>query len=81
MATLQPDCIRRGAACAAGHRHCAGRGATLTLTLTLMLMLTLNVPTTQSVPKCSLPKYGFRASGVLTTASANRAETGLLPKF
>ena len=34
-----------------------------------------------SVPKCSLSKYGFRASGVRTRASADRAETGLLPRF
>ena len=34
-----------------------------------------------SVPKCSLSKYGFQASGVRTTASADRAETGLLPRF
>ena len=33
------------------------------------------------VPKCSLSKYRFRASGVRTTASAHRAETGLLPRF
>ena len=34
-----------------------------------------------SVPKCSLSKYGFRASGVRTGESAHRAETGLLPTF
>ena len=34
-----------------------------------------------AVPKCSLSKYGFRASGVRTTANADRAETGLLPRF
>jgi hypothetical protein len=34
-----------------------------------------------SVPKCSLSKYGFRASGVRTTARVDRAETGLLPRF
>ncbi len=34
-----------------------------------------------SVPKSSHLKYGFRASGVRTTASASRAETGLLPRF
>ena len=34
-----------------------------------------------SVPKCSLSKYGFRASGVRTGASADRAETGILPSF
>ena len=34
-----------------------------------------------SVPKCSLPKYGFRASGVRTTANGDRAETGPLPGF
>ena len=33
------------------------------------------------VPKCSLSKYGFRASGVRTSASAHRAKTGLLPRF
>ena len=33
------------------------------------------------VPKCPLSKYGFRASGVRSTASADRAETGLLPRF
>ncbi len=34
-----------------------------------------------SVPKFSLSKYGFRASGVRTTANGDRAETGLLPRF
>ena len=34
-----------------------------------------------SVTKCSLWKYGFRASGVRTGPSADRAETGLLPRF
>ncbi len=34
-----------------------------------------------SVPKCSLSKYGFPASGVRTRASAHRAETGFLPGF
>ncbi len=34
-----------------------------------------------SVPECSLPKYGFRASGIRTGVSAERAETGLLPRF
>lgn len=34
-----------------------------------------------SVPKCSLSKYGFRASGVRTRASVDRAELGLLPGF
>ncbi len=38
-------------------------------------------PTTKGVSKCSLSKYGFRASGVRTRASADRAETGLLPRF
>jgi hypothetical protein len=33
------------------------------------------------VPKCSLSKYGFRASGVRTRASAGGAETGRLPRF
>ena len=33
------------------------------------------------VPKCSLSKYGFRASGVRTRASADRAETGLQNRF
>jgi hypothetical protein len=33
------------------------------------------------VPKCSLSKYGFRASGVRTGASTDRAETSLLPGF
>jgi len=31
--------------------------------------------------ECSLSKYGFRASGVRTGASADRAETGLRPRF
>ena len=38
-------------------------------------------PCQGSVPKCSLPKYGFWASGVRTGASAKRAETGLLAGF
>jgi hypothetical protein len=33
------------------------------------------------VPKYSLSKYEFRASGVRTTASADRTESGLLPWF
>ena len=33
------------------------------------------------VPKCSLSKYGFRASGVRTRASTGRAETGHLSRF
>jgi hypothetical protein len=33
------------------------------------------------VPRCSVSKYGFRASGVRTRASADPAETGFLPKF
>lgn len=35
----------------------------------------------KSGPKCSLSKYGFRASGVRTRASVHRAETGFLPRF
>ena len=35
----------------------------------------------RGVPKCSLSKYGFRASGVRTRADAGRAETGFLPRF
>ncbi|WP_198368802.1 hypothetical protein [Roseomonas rosulenta] len=31
----------------------------------------------QSVPKCSLSKYGFSGSGVRTRPSAERAEAGL----
>ena len=31
--------------------------------------------------KCSLSNFGFRASGVRTGTSADRAETGLLPRF
>ena len=34
-----------------------------------------------SVSGCSLSKYGFRASGVRTGASGDRAEAGLLPRF
>jgi len=34
-----------------------------------------------AVPRCSLSKYGFRASGVRTGASLDRAETGLLRRF
>ena len=35
----------------------------------------------RAVPACSLSKYGLRASGVRTSASADRAETGFLPRF
>jgi len=34
-----------------------------------------------AVPKCSLSKHGFWASGVRTGATADRAETRLLPRF
>ncbi len=36
---------------------------------------------TGSVLKFSLSQYGFRASGVRTTANADRAEAGHLPRF
>jgi hypothetical protein len=41
----------------------------------------LSMACSTAVPKCSLSKYGFQASGVRTTPNADRAETGRLPRF